>query len=100
MRQHLKVVQFAAPHDFQDPTAQRWGPLNQRPGVAAIGSDKLQTREAPEQWGPGQFGAVPILNISRVIASSKPSVFTTKWRLRPFTFLPASYPRGPLFRSV
>src|SRR6202008_4446550 len=31
-------------------------------------------------------------------AQIKPSVSTTMCRLRPLTFLPASYPRGPLFR--
>src|SRR3954452_12356475 len=28
-------------------------------------------------------------------SSSRPCVSTTRWRLRPFTFLPPSWPRGP-----
>ena len=66
MRQHLKAMFLAPAHDFQDPATQVSGPLDQDSGIAAIGLDQLQAREAAQQLGQDQLGAVSILNIGGV----------------------------------
>jgi len=66
-RQNDKALNVIAPFNYlQNPMTQIRHPINQFASIAAIGPDQLQTTKATEQFTQNQFGAITILNISRM----------------------------------
>lgn len=88
-------------HHFNQTATVSLSPFHQRAGVASIGPYPAQpgphprafsrTRRAPSRSG--------ISAACTTATRTRPSVSTSKCRFRPFTFLPASSPRGPLSPS-
>ena len=76
------------------------------PLIAGIGEDRFDEREAPPRLTQNIARAVAILHAVGMNddAQQKPERVDETWRLRPVTFLPASYPCGsspePLFERL
>jgi hypothetical protein len=74
----------------QPPKAE--APIHQLSGIGAIGPNQAELWKSPQKLAQHQLGAITVFNVaaSTTTANSNPMVSTTIWRLRPFTFLPAS----------
>ena len=62
--QNLKACHIvAAFDDLQDPVAQFLRPIDQFPGVPAVGPNQLEAAELPDQFSQHQFGPVAVLDM-------------------------------------
>lgn len=101
MRKYLEALGGVTPlDDLQDPVAGLLHPVDQSAGIAAVRPNPLQTgravlhrrehqaRPIPVPWTPARAGwTSPVETTTFKIM---PSVSTSRCRLIPFTFLPAS----------
>ena len=90
-------------HDLDLPSQRRLDPLIEAfLLVSAIGPDQLETRKVPFERPKQELAATVVLDIGFMDERVKisPFVSTSRWRLRPLTFLPPSSRVPPFLRRL
>jgi len=65
-RQHNELAFIGTFHDLQEPATKLIDPLNQLPGISAVGPAQLQPWEAPCELLQHQLGPIPVLHVGSV----------------------------------